>query len=155
MSTAKGFIVGSQEGPTWDMDIDRPATFKLLSDETGGNIAVFEEIVPPQMGTPLHVHRTSDEVIYVLSRQFSVRLGQTTHIARADSWIFIPRGSVHGWRNSSAEDGRMFYIFAPADGARPYEEMRHQAMPLLEIDPTVRDGLLAQHGFELVALEWD
>jgi quercetin dioxygenase-like cupin family protein len=109
VSTAKtGFIVGSKEGPTWDMDIGRPAAFKLLSDQTGGNIAVFEKIVPPQMGTPLHIHRTSDEVIYLRSGQFSVRLGQTTHVAQADSWIFIPRGSVHGWRNSGAEDGRMF-----------------------------------------------
>jgi len=33
--------------------------------------------------------------------------------------------------------------------------MRHHGMPLLEIDPSVRDGLLVQYGFELVALEWD
>src|SRR5450631_4532685 len=95
-----GFIVASHEGPTWDMEAGRPATFKLLSDATGGGMAVFEEIVPPLMGTPLHIHRTSDEAIYVVSGQFSVRLGDKTHLASAGSWIFIPIGAIHGWRNS-------------------------------------------------------
>jgi hypothetical protein len=31
------------------MEAGRPATFKVLSDETGGGMAVIEEIVPPLM----------------------------------------------------------------------------------------------------------
>jgi quercetin dioxygenase-like cupin family protein len=70
--------------------------FKLLSDQTEGRLAVFEEIVPPRLGTPLHIHQTSDEAIYVVSGQFSSGWGETTHAALAGSWIFIPMGSVHG-----------------------------------------------------------
>ncbi|HEY1451887.1 MAG TPA: cupin domain-containing protein [Roseiarcus sp.] len=150
-----GFIVASHEGPRWDMDVGRSAIFKLLSDQTGGEIAVFEEIAPPQTRAPLHIHHTSDEVIYVLYGQFSVRLGEKTHVALADSWIFIPRGSVHGWRNSGAQDGRLLCIFTPAAGARAVEELRHQAAPLPDISPNVRDKIFAQHGFEVVTREWD
>jgi quercetin dioxygenase-like cupin family protein len=150
-----GFIVASHEGPTWDMEVGRPATFKLLSDQTGGRMGVFEETVPPLMGTPLHIHHTSDEAIYIVSGQFSVRLGERTHAASAGSWIFIPLGSVHGWRNSGTEDGRMFYIFSPAAGARPFEEMRLQHTPLPDITPAVRDEIFARHGHEMVAFEWE
>lgn len=96
---AVGLIVASHEGPRWNMEVGRPAVFKLLSEQTSGRIAVLEEIVPPGMGTPLHLHRTSDEVIYVLSGQFSVRLGEKTQTVSADSWIFI--------RSDSRMDGEI------------------------------------------------
>ena len=59
----------------WDMEPGRPAAFKLMCDETGGKVAAFEEVVPPGGGTPLHIHRTSDEVIYVVSGEFAFQLG--------------------------------------------------------------------------------
>ena len=40
----KGYVVASNEGPVWDMETGRPAAFKLLSEHTGGKIAVFEEV---------------------------------------------------------------------------------------------------------------
>jgi len=43
----------------------RPTTFKLLSEQTSESVAVFEEVVPAGVGTPLHRHPTSDEVIYI------------------------------------------------------------------------------------------
>lgn len=150
-----GFIVASNEGPTWDMEVGRPATFKVLSDHTGGKMAAFEEIVPPLMGTPLHIHRTSDELIFIVSGQFSVRLGEKTQTASTGAWIFIPMGSVHGWRNSGTQDGRMFYIFSPATGARPFEDMRHQGKPLPDIDPDILGEIFAKHGHEIVAMEWE
>jgi hypothetical protein len=70
-SNTAAFIVASHEGPTWDREVGRPAVFKLLSDQTEGRLAVFEEIVPPRLGTPLHIHQISDEAIYVVSGQFS------------------------------------------------------------------------------------
>jgi hypothetical protein len=43
-------------------------TFKLLSEQTAGSVSVFEQVVPIGAGTPLHIHRTSDEVIHLLPR---------------------------------------------------------------------------------------
>src|ERR1039458_9661103 len=129
-TNARGYVVASSEGPSWDMSPGRPAIFKLLSEQTGGRIAVFEEVVPPGEGTPLHRHRTSDEVIYVLSGEFTIRLGDENKPVSEGAWIFIPQGSVHGWRNSGREEGRMFYIFTPGDAAKAFEEMRFQGKPI-------------------------
>jgi quercetin dioxygenase-like cupin family protein len=95
-TTSNGYVVASSEGPVWDMVPGRPVSLKLLCDQTGGNIAVFEEVVPPGIGTSLHIHRTSDEVIHILSGEFTVPLGERSQRVAAGAWIFIPRGSAHG-----------------------------------------------------------
>jgi mannose-6-phosphate isomerase-like protein (cupin superfamily) len=100
-------------------------------------------------GTSLHIHRTSDELIHILSGEFTVRLG------KADVWILIPRGSAHGWRNSGREDGRAFFIFTPGDGAKYIEERRFQGKPGPEIDPAIRAELQQRYGFELITRDWE
>jgi quercetin dioxygenase-like cupin family protein len=150
----KGYAVTSTEGPSWDMEPGRPAVFKLLSAATGDKIAVFEEVVPPGQGTPLHIHRTSDEVIYVLSGEFTFRLGDDQKQLTAGAWVFIPLGSVHGWRNSGTEDGRVFFIFTPGLGAKAFEEMRLQEIPLPDIDPAIRDEIFVRNGYEFITWDW-
>ena len=53
------------------MEPDRTATFKLLSEQTGDSVAIFEELIPAGFGTALHLHHTSDEAMCVLSGAFS------------------------------------------------------------------------------------
>jgi quercetin dioxygenase-like cupin family protein len=154
-SASEGYVVASHEGPAWDMESGRPATFKLLSNDTGGKVAVFEEVVPPSAGTPLHIHHTSDEVLYVLSGEFTVRLGERSHRVSTGAWVFIPLGSVHGWRNSGSRDGRMFFVFTPGVGAEAFEEMRLEGKHLPEIDPATRDAIFARHGYEFITWDWD
>lgn len=149
-----GFAVGPGEGSAWDMEVGRPAIFKLLSEETGGKIAVFEEIVPPGMGTPLHIHRTSDEVLYVLSGDFTFQLGDLKRQVTGGSWVFVPLGSVHGWRNSGRSDARIFFIFTPGAGAKAFEEMRHEGIPLPDIADDLREEIFQRHGYEFITWDW-
>ncbi len=132
----------------------RPAIFKLLCDQTGGSIAVFEEVLPPGSGTPLHIHHTSDEVIHVYSGEFMGRLGDETKRAGEGDWVFIPRGLLHGWRNVGGAEGRAFFIFTPGDGAKTVEEMRHLGKFAMEIDPVERDEIWQRHGTEFVTRDW-
>ena len=156
LPNVKGFIVASNEGPTWDMEVGRPATFKVLSDHTWAERWPHLRKSCRRSWIRLwHIHNTSDELIFIVSGQFSVRLGEKTQTASTGAWIFIPMGSVHGWRNSGTQDGRMFYIFSPATGARPFEDMRHQGKPLPDIDPDILGEIFAKHGHEIVAMEWE
>lgn len=155
MAGLKGYVVASGEGPVWDMEPGRPAFFKLLSDATGERIAVFEEIVPPGAGTPLHVHRTSDEVLFIISGEFTFRLGDETKRVSAGAWVFVPLGTLHGWRNSGTEDGRAAFIFTPGAGAKAFEEMRLQGKPIPDIEPSVREAIFQRHGYEFVTADWD
>lgn len=152
---SEGYAVAAHEGAAWDMQQGRPTVFKLLAEQTGGRIAVFEEVVPPGAGTALHLHRTSDEVLHILSGEFTVRLGAVSQRVSAGAWVFVPRGTVHGWRNTGGGDGRAFFIFTPGDGARTFEDMRHEGKYIHEIDPARREMYFARYGMELVSRDWD
>lgn len=154
-SSSEGFSVAPHESMTWDMAPGRPAVFKILTDATEGRVGVFEEVVPPGVGTPLHVHRDSDEVIYVHSGEFTCRLGDTSQCVAAGGWVFIPRGTVHGWRNSSSSDGRMLFIFTPGGGARSFEELCRQGKSQAEIDPAIRAEIFERNGHTVITRIWE
>src|SRR5262249_31610602 len=99
-------------GPGWP---GRPATFKMTSEETGGKISIWESEVPAGAATPLHLHRTSDEVIYVIAGEFTVRLGEDQQRHKGGAWVFVPMGAVHAWRNEGPGNGRIAFMFAPSD----------------------------------------
>lgn len=150
----RGYAVAKNEGDAWEMEPGRLAVFKLLATQTGGSVAVFEETVPVGVGTPLHIHRTSDEVLYVKSGTFTFQLGNEQEQVSAGYWIFIPLGSVHGWRNSGIEEGQLLNIFTPAAGAVAFEEMRLQGKPIPDVDPSVRDKIFDRNGYEFVTWDW-
>jgi quercetin dioxygenase-like cupin family protein len=149
-----GIIAARADGPVWDMAPGRLAIFKLLCDQTGGSIAIFEEVLPPGSGTPLHIHHTSDEVIHIHSGEFIVGFGTETKPAGEGAWIFIPRGLLHGWRNIGDADGRAFFIFTPGGGAKTVEEMRFLGKFARDIDPADRDEIWTRNGTEFVTQDW-
>jgi quercetin dioxygenase-like cupin family protein len=153
--TTKVCIVSPEEGPVWDMEPGRPTTFKLLSEQTGGSVSVFEELVPVGAGTPLHIHRTSDETIHLLAGELKIRLGTQVTTIGAGTWVFISRDTAHGWKNCGQEPVRAAFMFSPADGAKFFEELRLLARPIPSIDPVTLEVLCKRHGYELVSFDWE
>ncbi|TDH58023.1 cupin domain-containing protein [Dankookia rubra] len=154
-SGLEGFIVAPHEGMAWGMGPGRPAVFKILTDATDGRVGVFEEMVPPGVGTPLHIHRDSDEVIYILSGEFIARLGDRTHRISTGAWAFVPRTIVHGWRNCGTSEGRALFMFAPGGGAKSFEELCRQGKSLPEIDPAVRAEIFERNGHTVITRDWE
>jgi len=145
-----------QQGPVWDMEPgSRPTTFKLLSEQTSNVVALFEEVVPAGSGAPLHIHHTSDEVIYVLAGEFTFKIGEDVTDGGADTLVFIPRGTAHAWKNSASESGQVLFIFTPAEGAKFFEELRFLEQPLWEIDPATLEAYGRRYGFEVITFDWE
>ena len=134
------------------MEAGRPTTFKLLSEQTEGSISVFEEIVPIGGGTPFHIHPDSDEVIHILAGDFTFKLGDQLTKAGAESWVFIPRGTAHAWKNTGSEAGHAFYIFTPAQNAKFFEELRKLDQPMMSIDPATFESYGQRYGYQLIDL---
>jgi quercetin dioxygenase-like cupin family protein len=158
-TTRPARIVPSEQGLTWEMAPGRRMTFKLLSEQTADSISVFEETVPVGAGTPLHIHHTSDEAIQVLAGELTIRLGTEASTVGAGTWVFIPRGSRHGWRNRGQAVARAVYVFTPSDGAKVFEESRRQGLGAIpNPDPAIMarfQALCERYGYELVSLQWD
>lgn len=150
-----GVVVSTAgEGRRWEMEPGRFAVFRVLSGETGGSTAVFEESVPPGAGTPLHIHHPSDEVIFVRSGSFTFRMGDETRTVDAGGWVFIPRGLVHGWRNTGPDKGELSFVFTPAAGAVCFEELSAYDCLIPEVPEDELVATFIRHGYELVTFEW-
>ena len=150
----RGYFVTSEQGTVWEMGLGRPATFKLLSEQTGGSIAVFEEMVPVGDGTPLHIHPTSDEVIHIVAGEFTIKIGEEVTKVSADAYVFIPRGTAHAWRNTGSEVGEATYTFTPADGAKFFEALSLLKLPMKAVDPETMAVYRQEYGFVFVSDDW-
>ena len=77
-------------------------TLKAQSDE----LTLFEGVIPPEGGPPPHIHQQQEEAFYVLEGAFSFLSGDKTIEAGPGSFMWIPRGTLHTFKNTGAEIGR-------------------------------------------------
>jgi quercetin dioxygenase-like cupin family protein len=87
--------------------------FKATAAETGGTMTVFETIVAPGEGPPLHVHANEDEAVYV-PKAISTSVSGRTCAARRPAFLFIPRGTPHTFQNVGGDAARFLVIFTPS-----------------------------------------
>jgi uncharacterized cupin superfamily protein len=100
-------------------------TVKASAAETGGLCTVWEGHVPPgAVGAGPHFHRARDEFFYVLAGELVLRVGEESHTAPAGTFAFIPRTTVHGFRNDSAAPATLLVMHHPAGFERFFDEMQ-------------------------------
>jgi uncharacterized cupin superfamily protein len=99
-------------------------TVKVSDAETGGLCTVWEGHVGPQsVGAGPHLHHARDEFFHVLEGELVLRLGDETHRAPAGTFAFVPRGTVHGFRNDTQAPARLLVMHHPAGFERFFDEM--------------------------------
>lgn len=89
--------------------------FLLESDDTNGQLALFEFTVPAGAKVPIpHSHERYDETIYGLEgvMTFTVN-GKSVDIAPGET-CFIPRGAVHGFNNLWQTHAKALAAVTPA-----------------------------------------
>ena len=89
-------------------------TFKAVGEDTNGALMLFEASVPPQSGPPPHVHHWEDEAYYVLVGELEILDNDRTFTASAGSFVHIPRGTLHRFKNVGETTARMLVLFTPA-----------------------------------------
>ncbi len=86
----------------------------LSGSQTDGSTAIFEDIVHPGIGPGRHVHHHQDEVFFFLGGDFIAEVGGELFHFKPGDVAFIPRGTVHAFKNVGSTVGRLRYIFSPA-----------------------------------------
>ena len=91
-------------------------TLKILlsGTQTDGSQAVFEDIVEPGIGPGRHIHVAQDETFFFLEGRFEVEVAGVLHRVESGDIAFIPRGTVHAFKNVGDSPGRLRYVFSPA-----------------------------------------
>lgn len=77
----------------------------LKADGERDGLTLFVSTISPGGGPPPHVHHQQEEAHYVLEGTFSFLNGDEWIEAPAGSFIFIPRETLHTFRNTGTETG--------------------------------------------------
>jgi quercetin dioxygenase-like cupin family protein len=147
MTAAKGFVV--QAGGGKHFNSPAPGRFfamKLLGRDTGESIMMFEETLPAGTTSLHHLHRTSDEVAWVLEGEFAFKIGDDVSQGGPGTCAFMPRDVPHAWKNVGSETGRVLFLYTPAEAGRVIEALsEHRPM-----DDSERAALYERHRWEIV-----
>jgi quercetin dioxygenase-like cupin family protein len=147
MTATTGFVVPAGGGKR--LDSPAPGRFfslKLLGHETGESIMMFEETLPAGTASLHHLHHDSDEVAWVLTGEFTFKIGDEVTAGGPGTCAFMPRDVPHAWKNTGSETGRVLFLYTPA-AAGGYIEALAERRPT---DDDERNKLLERHRWEVV-----
>ncbi len=90
------------------------ATFKADEAETAAGYAVSEwHMQPGFAGVGAHAHAANDEMFYVLQGTCEFLLGADWTKAKAGTFIRIPAGVTHDFRNLGPADASVLNVYIP------------------------------------------
>ena len=102
---------------------DELMAFKASGKDTGGAYALTDSVVPSWGGPPPHVHLREDEAFWVLEGDLEVTVGETTFGAGAGSFVHLPKGVPHAYRNVGSGPARFLTLMVPAGLEGFFEEV--------------------------------
>ncbi len=89
-------------------------TFKITTAQSGGAFALIEDRMPRGKTTPLHLHPTFDETIYVVEGELLVHLDGSELVASTGATVSVLRGTPHALLVTS-EEARIIGFSTPGD----------------------------------------
>ena len=118
--------------------------YSLLAtgEETNKAFFQFEAIVPKDGGPPPHVHSREDESFYVVSGSLEILLGEETHQAKRGDFVYIPRGTVHRFKNVGSDTAVQLVTFVPAGMEKFFQEVFPEAKDRSAAPPPVTEELI-------------
>jgi len=133
-------------------DIPDFITFKTLlsGKQTAETFAVFEDDVHPGKGPARHIHRDQDETFFFLDGEFDVEIAGERHHMKPGDIGFVPRGTVHAFKNVGSTIGRLRYILSPAGTFEEFMTSVHAALTDGSQSEDAIADLAEKHGMEMV-----
>lgn len=95
----------------------------VRSEQTGGQIAVMDNVVRADSGGPPLHHHAFDETFYVLEGELTFQLGEELFTRRAGELAFAPRDVPHTFANLSGTEARTLIICTPAGFERYFDRI--------------------------------
>jgi len=89
-------------------------TIHLGGQETDGKFCMFTEVTPPGGGPPPHLHQAQEEWFYPLEGQVEFFVDGGWQEASLGTTVYVPRGTVHTFRNPGDTPLKMLMGISPA-----------------------------------------
>ncbi len=97
---------------------------------------------------PAHPHADEDESWYVLEGDLRFRLDAEIASATSGSFVFVPRGTPHCFRNVGEQPARILVLFTPSGMEEFFD--RFAELPAGPVDPDAFRDLGRDAGMEVV-----
>lgn len=127
-------------------------TLKILlsGKQTNGTQAIFEDIVEPGVGPGRHIHHHQDETFFFLEGKFIAEVGGEMFEFNPGDIAFIPKGTVHAFKNVGKSSARLRYIFSPAQTIEEMFREFYSRSTQGELSMEDMAEISARHGQEFV-----
>lgn len=89
-------------------------SFKVLTEDSKGTLAAFEQVNHAKGGPARHLHHQQDEWFYVVEGQYLLEVGGEQFLLEPGGSAFGPRGVPHAWAFVGGDTGRIVFVFTPA-----------------------------------------
>jgi len=144
---AAGFVRPPADQQVHELIPGRALTIAATGQDTGNTFGMFDEVVGPGDGPPLHVHHDADEIFYVLAGEFTWLIGDLRARGGVGTVAFVPKGTVHTWQNSGSEEGRLLFVFSPAGFERFLLELCEVPLDQRTMESANRMGAACQTSY--------
>ncbi len=88
--------------------------FLATGNDTDGQYFLVEAVVPPGGGPPPHIQTREEEAFYILEGVLTFYGDDGEIEAGPGTYLNVPKGARHSFRNDSDHVARMLFFFAPA-----------------------------------------
>ena len=95
----------------------------LGAEHTGGTFSAIVAEVKPGEGPPPHLHRDREEYFFVLEGTYSLGVNGNESTIGPGTLVFVPRGTVHTFKNTSGSMGKLLEWTIPGDNGDYFRAM--------------------------------
>ncbi len=124
--------------------------FLATGGNTDGQYFFLEGIVPPGGGPPPHIQTREEEAFYILEGEVTFYGDEGEIVAGPGTYLSIPKGAKHCFRNNSGATAKLLIFFAPAGIEGLFEEFENLDEPDDDLEAAIEgmNALGQKYGVE-------
>lgn len=144
-------VLKAGEGRTFPLGLIH-MTVQEDGTHTRGTLGMAEfEVAPHAPTPPPHIHHAHEEGFYVLEGELEFLAGTQTVRAGQGTFVMVPIGDVHTFRNPTDKPARFLNTFTPPLYLGYFEEMSKIIQTGNAPDPQQLAELMARYDTEVVS----
>lgn len=114
MDTPAQFILSSPGTSKVFSAVGDKYVILATGEQTGGAYCLADATVPPGGGPPPHYHTREEETFYVTEGEIIFTVEDRTVTGTPGTFVQIPRGMPHAFKNNTSKPARMLIQCSPA-----------------------------------------